>query len=105
MAQSNVPNCIALLDDAAWKLKQALRCAATRPHIDLAVVNYLSAALEQVTKVQASDCFKPPLSDAFPSSLGSDVGKFIKDLADKSLADKSLADKSLPDKNLSRSGY
>ncbi len=69
MPQSNVPNAIAMLDDIQWKLKNALRCAVDSPRFDLAVINYITGAIEQVSRVQASDCFKAPLSDGHPESL------------------------------------
>ncbi len=49
MAQSNVPNSIAMLDDVRWKLAQSLKL--------------LSEALEEVLRIQLGDSFKPPLSD------------------------------------------
>ncbi len=95
MPQSDVPDCIARLDDARYKLERVLQdCLENGLTREGSILRNLAGALEQVQLVIKADPFKASLSDQaslsgqaianFSDRLGADIGGFIKKLPSRS---------------------
>ncbi len=101
MPQSDVPDCIARLDDARYKLERVLQdCLENGLTREGSILRNLAGALEQVQLVIKADPFKASLSEQtalseqaslseqvstnFPDRLGTDIGGFIKKLPSRS---------------------